>query len=211
MLRIWKAWRGNAEVENLLRQSMPRPSDAFLEALPDRVRPQARRRGWPRVRVAAALAILTVSLAAFAGFGALGHAASEVSSSVSALTGAFTASGPHIAQGDTPAGDQYGTPVTITSVQSLTLRDSATVTGIDPTGKVTFSLYEPGDTNCQTPIFTVMADLAGGTATTPTPDHPSQTVSAPGTYRWTAHYGGDANDEPSDSPCGAETLTLTNG
>jgi hypothetical protein len=32
-----------------------------------------------------------------------------------------------------------------------------------------------------------------------------------GTWRWKASYAGDSNYEPSESPCGFESYTITNG
>jgi hypothetical protein len=105
VLRIWKSWRGNANVENMLRASMPRPDEAFPAALRERVQRPAR----PRLRVAAALAIAAVSVAAFAGFGGLGYAASAADDAVTSVVDTITP-GPshHGLTNASPSGDQYG-------------------------------------------------------------------------------------------------------
>ena len=36
-------------------------------------------------------------------------------------------------------------------------------------------------------------------------------VTTPGTYRWVVVYSGDQYNNPSTSPCGAETHTITVG
>jgi hypothetical protein len=84
--------------------------------------------------------------------------------------------------------------------------DTATVSGgFHPTGTVTFRLFGPGDTTCTTPIATRAATLSGG-GTAASGD---VTVGAAGTYRWTATYGGDADNNAVTSPCSAEQVTVT--
>ncbi|WP_432920972.1 choice-of-anchor P family protein [Microbispora sp. CA-135349] len=84
--------------------------------------------------------------------------------------------------------------------------DTATVSGgFHPTGNVTFKLYAPGDTDCTTPIGTRTDDLSGsGTAASG-----NVTIGAAGTYRWTATYSGDANNNSVTSPCSDEQVTVT--
>ena len=79
--------------------------------------------------------------------------------------------------------------------------------GSNPTGTITFSLYGPNDTSCDTTaIYTQTVALSGTTATT-LPGFP--TVAA-GTYRWgTASYAGDANNNAASSGCGAEAVVIT--
>jgi hypothetical protein len=86
------------------------------------------------------------------------------------------------------------------------LNDTATVTGgSNPTGLVTFNLYGPGDTTCTgTVLYTQDVTLSGGSATT----SPGYTTTAAGTYNWTAHYGGDSNNNAADSTCGAEAVVI---
>jgi hypothetical protein len=73
-----------------------------------------------------------------------------------------------------------------------------------PTGTVTFNLYAPGDVSCLHAIYTQQATLAGSSAASG-----SAPALLPGTYRWTARYGGDGSNEPAESGCGAETVVVT--
>jgi hypothetical protein len=84
--------------------------------------------------------------------------------------------------------------------------DTAAISGgFHPTGSVTFQLYSPGDTTCATPIATHTDTLSGsGTAASG-----NVTIGAAGTYRWTATYSGDANNNSVTSPCSAEQVTVT--
>ena len=93
------------------------------------------------------------------------------------------------------AGGMVGTPV----------RDVATLAGgFSPTGTVTFRLFS--DANCQTQVFTSTNAVVGSTATS----GDFQTTAA-GTYRWTAVYSGDANNNAATSACNApnESVTIT--
>ncbi|GGO17038.1 hypothetical protein GCM10010116_34420 [Microbispora rosea subsp. aerata] len=84
--------------------------------------------------------------------------------------------------------------------------DTATVSGgYHPTGTVKFQLYAPGDTDCKTPIATRTDDLSdSGTAASG-----DVTIGAAGTYRWTATYSGDANNNSVTSPCSDEEVQVT--
>ena len=85
------------------------------------------------------------------------------------------------------------------------VRDVATLAGgNNPTGSVTFRLFS--DSTCATQVFTSTNALVGTTATSGW-----FTPAAPGTYSWTAVYGGDANNSPATSPCRApnESVTIT--
>src|SRR5207237_856377 len=81
------------------------------------------------------------------------------------------------------------------------IHDVATLTGgFNPTGSVTFTVYQPGDTTCSgagTAVGGAVA-LSGGTATSA--DYTPQT---PGLYRWVAHYSGDGNNNSVTGPCNA--------
>jgi hypothetical protein len=76
------------------------------------------------------------------------------------------------------------------------------------TGNVSFALYGPGDAGCTgTPAFqSTVAVNADGTASSQAFAAP-----APGTYRWVAHYAGDANNSAFDASCndpgGSVTVT----
>ncbi len=109
MLRSWRSWRQNAGVETMLRDAMPRPGEAFPAGLRERVAPHARRPAGSRVRVAAALALLAVSVAAFAGYGGIGYAASAADDAIESVVESVTP-GPshHGLTNASPSGDQYG-------------------------------------------------------------------------------------------------------
>ncbi|WP_244312434.1 vWA domain-containing protein [Microbispora hainanensis] len=94
--------------------------------------------------------------------------------------------------GETPAGGN--------------LSDTATLSGgHHPTGTVKFELFGPGDTNCTTPIATRTGDLSdSGTAASG-----DVTIGAAGTYRWTATYSGDADNNSVTSPCSDEEVKVT--
>jgi hypothetical protein len=78
--------------------------------------------------------------------------------------------------------------------------DTATLAGgSTPTGNITFNLYGPDDATCTTtPAFTSVRAVTGNQAYT----SGSFTVVAPGLYRWTASYGGDAGNNAVASGCG---------
>ncbi|TMK50444.1 MAG: hypothetical protein E6G66_07500 [Actinobacteria bacterium] len=83
--------------------------------------------------------------------------------------------------------------------------DTATVSGgLDPGGGVTFQLFAPGDTTCQTPIATETGPVSGGSASSG-----NVAAGAAGTYNWVATYGGDANNNPVTSPCGSAPVSIT--
>jgi len=85
------------------------------------------------------------------------------------------------------------------------ISDSAALSGTDAgTGTLTFTLYAPGDTTCQTAIATVN-DTVNGNGT-----YGSGTVAttSPGTYSWRASYGGDGNNNATSTACGSETVTV---
>jgi YVTN family beta-propeller protein len=72
--------------------------------------------------------------------------------------------------------------------------------GHDPTGQVAFALHAPDDADCSgTPVATTtVAVSSDGT-------YPSAalTPTVAGTYRWTASYAGDADNQAAAAPCGA--------
>ena len=82
--------------------------------------------------------------------------------------------------------------------------DSATVTGgSDPTGTITFNLYNnPNGTG--TPLFTDTEPLTGGVATSA-----SYTATATGTDYWVATYNGDSVNSAVSTGSGGEPVTIT--
>ncbi len=88
-----------------------------------------------------------------------------------------------------------------------TISDSAVLAnGRVPGGTLTFKLYGPGDTTCQSSISTLTTTVSGnGTYSSGT-----FTTTAPGTYSWTFSYSGDANNNPAPTTaCGSETVIVT--
>ncbi|MFN2608074.1 MAG: Ig-like domain repeat protein [Acidimicrobiales bacterium] len=89
------------------------------------------------------------------------------------------------------------------------VHDTATLAGgASPTGTVTFALFGPNDASCTTAAaFTTSAPVAGNGSY----DSPAFTTTAAGTYRWTAAYSGDANNNAATSACNAanESVTVT--
>jgi hypothetical protein len=85
------------------------------------------------------------------------------------------------------------------------IRDEVTLTGgASPGGEVTFKVYGPGDALCATPLETTSATVVSGKATSG--DFLTQQA---GAYRWTASYGGDANNEAVSLGCNASGQTST--
>ncbi|HET7029765.1 MAG TPA: hypothetical protein VFI34_04600 [Candidatus Limnocylindrales bacterium] len=93
---------------------------------------------------------------------------------------------------------QIATQASASVVVGGKISDTATVSGgSSPSGSVTFVLYAPGDTTCQTPIFTsANRPLSSGAATSA-----EYTTTQAGTYRWIATYNGDANNNSVSGAC----------
>ncbi|MBV1856124.1 hypothetical protein [Catellatospora tritici] len=81
------------------------------------------------------------------------------------------------------------------------ISDVATLAGgAQPTGTITFHLYGPNDATCaKAAVFTASATVDGNAAY---PSGEFQPTKA-GTYRWTAAYSGDVDNEPVASLCNA--------
>jgi hypothetical protein len=89
------------------------------------------------------------------------------------------------------------------------VHDTATLAdGISPTGSITFNLYGPDDSTCSgPPAFTSGPPVnVSGNGSYQSGDF---TPTAAGTYRWTASYSGDSNNNPSASPCNAANESVT--
>src|SRR3989344_6779336 len=91
----------------------------------------------------------------------------------------------------TKVSPQISTTPSAGGVVGGTISDSADVTGgFNPTGTVTFNLYDVPDPSCSsTPVFTDTQTLSGGAATSA-----NYTTTSVGTYHWTATYNGDGNN-----------------
>ena len=92
----------------------------------------------------------------------------------------------------------------VTATVDTSISDTATVSGgFNPTGTVTFNLYDdPNGTG--TALFTDTETLASGTATSA-----GYTTQAPGTDYWVATYNGDSNNTSVSSGDAAEPVMVT--
>ena len=83
--------------------------------------------------------------------------------------------------------------------------DSATlIDAYNPTGDVTFRLYEPDDTRCSAAVFTSPGSInPDGTATSA-----AFTPTSAGTYRWVASYVGDPNNDAVIGACSDPGATV---
>jgi uncharacterized repeat protein (TIGR01451 family) len=70
--------------------------------------------------------------------------------------------------------------------------------GASPTGSITFQVFAPGDTTCQTPIAVPPAQTVSGNADYTSGDY---TTSQTGDYRWRAFYSGDTNNNAVSTSC----------
>jgi hypothetical protein len=88
------------------------------------------------------------------------------------------------------------------------LTDSATLSGgYNPTGTITFTLYDPNNMIVYTDIVPVTGD---GTYTIATGSNPGGFLpTIAGTYQWVVSYGGDGNNISVAAPLGAEPETVT--
>jgi hypothetical protein len=96
------------------------------------------------------------------------------------------------------------------TAQDLIPNDNFTLSGgFNPTGSITFNLYDPSDDMCAgTPALTQTVTVNGnGTySTTNTTFH----ATTEGTWRWASTYTGDPNNESATSACGIERFTIAN-
>jgi hypothetical protein len=88
-----------------------------------------------------------------------------------------------------------------------TISDSANLSaGFTPTGTITFKAFGPNDTTCAlSPAFEVSVPVSGNATYPSGPFSPT----AVGSYRWTAAYSGDANNNVASSGCNAANETST--
>lgn len=101
--------------------------------------------------------------------------------------------------------------LTTTASASVTLggqvHDTATLAGgSTPSGQITFRLFGASDASCSgAPVFTSVVSVSGNGGY----DSASFSPAAPGTYRWTASYAGDANNNVASSTCNAAGESVT--
>ncbi len=79
--------------------------------------------------------------------------------------------------------------------------------GANPTGTITFLLYEPGDTTCSNPVSTTSVPVNGNGNY----QSPSFTTNRAGVYQYVAQYSGDANNDPVATACGDPAGQVTMG
>ena len=88
------------------------------------------------------------------------------------------------------------------------ITDTATLAGgSNPTGTLTFNVYGPNDSACAgSPVSSSNVNVTGNA------DYPSAPYSprAPGTYRWTVTYSGDANNATTAVNCGEPFVVASN-
>jgi hypothetical protein len=104
-------------------------------------------------------------------------------------------------------GGQSGATITVPSGTPVT--DSATLSGANSAtagGTVTYTVFS--DPACST----VFANAGTKTVSNGNvPDSDPVTFNQAGTFYWQAAYSGDPLNEPGSSPCGSETVTVTEG
>ena len=94
------------------------------------------------------------------------------------------------------------TPIPTNTSVGATLKDTATLSGgNNPTGSITFTLYDPSGTAVHTEQVTVSGN---GTYQTPT----GHVAGSQGTWHWKAAYGGDANNLPASSNAADEPVVV---
>ena len=101
----------------------------------------------------------------------------------------------------TKATPAISTTASATVALTGSVHDTATLSGAssNASGTITFNLYGPSSTAvCTTSIFTTTATVSGNNPYTSA----SFTPTAPGTYYWTASYGGDTNNTAVSEACG---------
>jgi hypothetical protein len=103
--------------------------------------------------------------------------------------------------------------LTTNATQSATvgspISDTATLSGVAPGagGTITFKAFGPNDANCSgTAAFTSQPITVNGPGNYGSGNF---TPTAVGTYRWTASYTGDANNQAASSPCNAANESST--
>lgn len=98
------------------------------------------------------------------------------------------------------------TPSPTSGNVGVVLNDSATLTGgFNPGGTITFRLYDSDQATCTgTPRFTQTVGVSNGGASTTS----GFTTDKVGTWRWTAEYSGDANNDTATSGCNDEQVTV---
>ncbi|MFI5282460.1 MAG: hypothetical protein ACHQ0J_04950 [Candidatus Dormibacterales bacterium] len=96
------------------------------------------------------------------------------------------------------------TPNPLSAAPQSVLKDSATLSdAYQPTGKITFTLYDPSGTAVYT--TDVVVNIGSGPYTTPDGFKAVQT----GTWHWAAKYSGDTNNAAAESTKDKEPVKIT--
>jgi hypothetical protein len=132
---------------------------------------------------------------------AAGHQTDQIAFAhgVNAATGGFgIGTSTTTVNGATPA---LSTLASAATVVGRPVSDTAALSGgFNPTGTLSFGLFGPNDSSCTgAAIFTFVGVVAGNGSYTSSAFTPTQI----GTYRWTAAYSGDANNNPVPEVCNA--------
>ncbi|HET7465187.1 MAG TPA: hypothetical protein VFL29_00860 [Candidatus Dormibacteraeota bacterium] len=97
------------------------------------------------------------------------------------------------------------TPNPTSAIVGATLKDSATLSGgFNPTGTITFTLYDPSNAVAHTESVTVAGNATYSTAT-------GHNAGSAGTWHWKAEYSGDANNNAVASVASDEPVTVSEG
>jgi hypothetical protein len=108
--RFWKWREETPDLEAELRAHRPIADDAFVQSISDRVR--ASRRSHATLRIAFALGLTTLMVAALGAFGGIGYAAQRAQHAATAATRVFDSpSSKPKAEKRSPAQDQYKTTI----------------------------------------------------------------------------------------------------
>jgi hypothetical protein len=113
-------------------------------------------------------------------------------------------------------------PPSLSTGPNLIPNDSATLSGAtnDAGGTITFNLFDPSNATCSSqlgqtpPVFTQTVPASGNNTVTTTNNSTLVELTGgatTGEWRWQVLYSGDANNQPTSSPCGVENFTITNG
>ena len=99
------------------------------------------------------------------------------------------------------------TPSAGGTVGAVVINDTGVLSGgYNPTGSITFNLYDPAHTDCSgTPAYTQSVSVSGNGSYSTTNATPAN---AAGTWSWTATYNGDSNNKTATSGCTVETVTV---
>ncbi len=131
--------------------------------------------------------------------------ASATVTATGGLTGGGTGTDETTVLKATPIVVSQATPQAISL--GATFTDTATVSGVNPSGTVQFDVYGPNDVTCSGPRALTSTNAIGevGGSATSSPLAPA----AVGTYRVIARYSGDANNAPVATACGDPPQVVT--